>query len=173
MANNPISAFTALAGASVATDDVYAIVDTSVTTTKKITAEENRIAMYSVPATQAQQETGTSAVVSVVPSVQHFHDSAVKAWGVITPATTVTTSYPAAGTSVTNPGTGQYVVTHGRTFSSSNYAISVIATESGVANPTIGVLVSQNATTFTVQFWSVGSARAPEKFTYQCCGDLA
>src|SRR2546422_699850 len=42
MADTKISALTALTGANVATDDALAIVDTSATTTKKITAEEYR-----------------------------------------------------------------------------------------------------------------------------------
>lgn len=45
MADAKISALTALTGANVATDDVLAIVDTSATTTKKITAAELRIGL--------------------------------------------------------------------------------------------------------------------------------
>lgn len=45
MANAKISAFTALTGANVADDDVFAIVDTSVSTTKKITSAELVIAI--------------------------------------------------------------------------------------------------------------------------------
>lgn len=44
MADTKISGLTELAGANVADDDVFPIVDTSVTTTKKITASETRIA---------------------------------------------------------------------------------------------------------------------------------
>lgn len=73
MADTKTSALTALAGTSVATDDVLAIVDTSVTTTKKIQADEMRIAMYSVPATQAQMEAASSLVTSVTPGAQHYH----------------------------------------------------------------------------------------------------
>lgn len=40
MADTKISALTALTGANVASDDVFAVVDTSVTTTKKIRADE-------------------------------------------------------------------------------------------------------------------------------------
>jgi microcystin-dependent protein len=49
MADTKISALTALTGANVADDDVYPIVDTSVTTTKKIAASELRIAVGMPP----------------------------------------------------------------------------------------------------------------------------
>ena len=49
MANAKISALTALTGANLATDDVFAVVDTSVTTTKKIAASELSIGLGLVP----------------------------------------------------------------------------------------------------------------------------
>lgn len=45
MADTKISALTAITGANTATDDVFSIVDTSVTTTKKITRAELKIAL--------------------------------------------------------------------------------------------------------------------------------
>lgn len=49
MANAKISALTALTGANLAVDDVFAVVDTSVTTTKKIAASELSIGLGLVP----------------------------------------------------------------------------------------------------------------------------
>lgn len=49
MADTKISALTALTGANVASDDVLPIVDTSVTTTKKIAASELKIYMSASP----------------------------------------------------------------------------------------------------------------------------
>jgi len=74
MADAKISALTSLTGSGVTTaDDVVPIVDTSATTTKKITVDELAIALNSVPATQAQMETGTSTVTTVTPGRQHYH----------------------------------------------------------------------------------------------------
>ena len=49
MANTKISALTALTGASLATDDAFAVVDTSVTTTKKITVAELKLGIMPAP----------------------------------------------------------------------------------------------------------------------------
>ena len=79
MADTKISALTALTGANVDTAaDVLAIVDTDVTTTKKILIDELRIALGI--ATQANQETATSLVTTVTPGRQQYHPSAAKAW---------------------------------------------------------------------------------------------
>ena len=67
MSDSKISALTALTGANVDTAaDVLAIVDTSVTTTKKILIDEVRIALGI--ATAAETLTGTSAVKFLTPS---------------------------------------------------------------------------------------------------------
>lgn len=168
MANTKISGLTALAGADVDTAaDVLAIVDTGVTTTKKILVDELAIAMR---ATQAEMEGATSVNTTVAPSILHFHPAASKGWGLVTTPTTVTTSYPASGVSVTNPGTGQYVVTHGLTFSSANYVVSVLA-GSTLRNARID---AQDATTFTVAFFdSAGNAAAATNFRYVVFGDLS
>ena len=120
-------------------------------------------------ATQAQQETGTATDVLVTPGRQHYHPSAVKAWGLITAPTTVSASYPAAGVSVNNSGTGVYVVTHGRTMSSVNYSV-VVTNGLSVLIPAITAI---NATTFTVTFYDVlGVATAATTFHYHVVGDL-
>ena|SRR3990167_2707721 len=49
MANAKISALTALTGANIATDDDFAVVDTSVTTTKRIAAAQLSIGLGLVP----------------------------------------------------------------------------------------------------------------------------
>jgi len=49
MANTKISALTALTGANLATDDAFAVVDTSVTTTKKITVAELKLGIMPAP----------------------------------------------------------------------------------------------------------------------------
>jgi hypothetical protein len=119
-------------------------------------------------AAQSDQETATSTTTYVSPGRQHFHPSAIKAWGVITPATTVTASYPAAGVSATNPGTGAYVVTHGITLSSANYSINISQGGALVAS-----ITAKTTTTFSVTFTNLaGADTAPSVFYYQICGDL-
>lgn len=138
-------------------------------TTRVITVPDSDITLP-IAATQADQETSTSTTTYVPPGRQQYHPSAVKAEGYITAPTTVTRSYPAAGVSVTNPGTGQYVVTHGVTFSGSTYSIAISA---GTTLRTHRI-DAQTATTFTVAFFdSSGVAAAATTFSYMCCGDLA
>lgn len=67
MADSKISALTALSGSGIAEDDAYAIVDTSVTTTKKILHSELRVALAASTTaagtsellTQAEYDAGT------------------------------------------------------------------------------------------------------------------
>lgn len=121
-------------------------------------------------ATQANQETGTATDLLVTPGRQHFHPSAPKAWGATAAPTTIDASYP-SGATMTNPGTGVYTVTHGRTFSSAAYTVDITC-----RGPTYGlaVITSQTTTTFTVTFYSdfASTAVAISGFHYSCCGDL-
>ena len=169
MADTKISAFAALTGAGVdSAADVLAIVDTDAGATKKILVDELRI---SLSATQAFQEAATNVSTFVTPGRQHFHPSAPKAWGVITSPTTVSLSYPSAGVSNTNPSLGNFVVTHGRTFSSAVYAVFVMPFHA--TNKYSWSIQARDATTFTVQFWdNGGGAQDVTSFSYQCDGDL-
>lgn len=122
-----------------------------------------------VPANQATMEAATSTTTIVTPGREHFHPGVAKAWGVITHPTTVTTSYPATGVSNTNPATGQYVVTHGRTMSSSNYAVVITGLGAGLR----GSLTARDATTFTVSFRDTTDNEANvTSFDYIILGDL-
>ena len=121
-------------------------------------------------ATQAQQATGTSAIVLVTPAFQKYNEAAIKARGVITTPTTVTEAYPGSGVSVSRTSQGIFVVTHGVTFVSVNY--SVIVTP-GTQNY-IPSITARNATTFTVQFVDTSAAvQDPTTFNYICAGTLA
>ena len=121
-------------------------------------------------ATQAEQETGTDTTRAVSPGRQHFHPSAAKAWGVITPATTVSASYPASGVSVVKNGTGDFTVTHGVTFSSANYAsvsqslnaVSLVPYSSAKTTTTIRLIFRDDA----------GVLTDPTSFSYVLYGDL-
>lgn len=122
-------------------------------------------------ATQANQETATALDLIVTPGRQHFHPGAPKAWGLITAPTTVTVSYPAAGVSNTNPSTGVYVVTHGVTISSTNYAVLLTALDA--TNGARGCLTARDATTFTASFRDTTDNLANvTAFSYLVLGDL-
>lgn len=209
MADTKISALTSLAGSAVdPAADVVPIVDTSVTTTKKITmqavfdsantlttlasaslsAGADFIPIYSAgdsatkkllvanlstgtAATQAEQETATSTAVNVTPGRQQYHPSAPKAWGLITPATTVTASYPAAGVSVVKNGTGDYTVTHGVTFSSTSYTHALSLTAPAVA---MCVVAARTTTTVQIKIYDIAAnPYDPTSFSYALFGDLA
>jgi len=122
-------------------------------------------------AAQSDQETATSTTTYVSPGRQHFHPSAAKAWGKVT-GTTVDASYPAAGVSVNNSSTGVYVVTHGRTMSSSNYA--VLITLSGTSNVNRFFRVgSRDTTTFTLNVYDVATdPNTVPGFEYVIFGDI-
>lgn len=121
-------------------------------------------------ASQAEMEADASTSVFASPGRLKYHPGVAKAWGLITHPTTVTVSYPAAGVSNTNPGTGQYVVTHGLTMSSANYAVLLTSLHSAFAAPRV---VSRTTTTFTIQIEdAAGGATNPTAFSYQIFGDL-
>ncbi len=73
-----------------------------------------------VSATQAQQETSTNATFPVTPSVQQYHPSAAKCWGLFDFAGAITASYNI--TSIADTAGGRITVTIGTDFSSANWA---------------------------------------------------
>jgi hypothetical protein len=156
----------------VSTADTVGLFSVSAAATKqtKISDLSTIIGAPPVVATQAQQEAAVSGAVFVAPSVQQYHPSACKAWGLITPATTVSASYPAAGVSVVKNGTGDYTVTHGVTFSSGNYCAQVTPVYNG---PIQTAVFSISATTIRVIFSIyTGADVDPTQFSYACFGDL-
>ena len=98
---------------------MLAIVDTSVTTTKKILIDELRTALG--VATQAQQETGTSIVTTVTPGRQQYHPSAAKGWVEFDAAGTLSSSYNV--TSITDTGSGNWTVIWGTDFSGASFSV--------------------------------------------------
>lgn len=76
-----------------------------------------------VAATQAVQETGTSATALVVTGVQKYHPSAAKFWINFTPAGVVSASYNV--TDVTDSGVGNWIVNIATDFSSVNWCCVV------------------------------------------------
>lgn len=70
-------------------------------------------------AVQADQETGTSTTVAVVPGVQKFHPSACKAWATWGVTSTIDASFNVS--SITDNGAGDWTVNFTTVFSSANY----------------------------------------------------
>ena len=175
MADSKISALTSQTGAGTdTTADLLVIVDTSAATTKKIIPDELAIAIGIPCATQAQMETATTSTATVRPSVQQFHPGHPKAWGFITPPTTVTASYPASGVSVVKNSTGNYTVTHGKTMSSANYVVIATIENSslGPAVANYAVINTRSATAFGLLMAdSSGTGFDPITFSYCVYGD--
>ena len=109
-------------------------------------------------ATQAQQETGTSATMPVTPSVQQFHPSSAKAWCMFN-GTTVGTNAPTVGlnvTSVQRTGAGVYVVSFTTAFSSANYVVSGAVLSSGGGN-TVGIVNTTSVATGSATVNTIGT----------------
>lgn len=162
MADTKVSALSALAGADLASDDAFMVVDTSATASKKIEAGE-------LAATQAQQETGTLTTLFVTPGRQHFHKSAAKAWGSFdgtgTPALRSTYNVD----SLTDGGTGRWTITFTTALGDTNYT-TVIGWSRGYTGFTASdanrnaTVAAQNTTTVLLQ--ATDSAAAFDDIAY-------
>ncbi len=98
---------------------------------------------------------------------------APKAWGYITPATTVSASFPASGVSVVKNGTGDYTITHGVTFASAAYAIIAQPHLTSSATSMRWSIKAQDATTFQLLIFDASNAAAdPTQFSYACFGSV-
>lgn len=118
-------------------------------------------------ATQAQMETGTTSAAVVTPAVQHYHQSAVKAWGKWNDAGTLAASYNI--TSITDSGTGRHVVNWDIDFSSANYSANFSMGSSSRVHSTS----TQAAGTLALVVDSTGGgASDPGVWFISACGDL-
>jgi phosphotransferase system IIB component len=122
-------------------------------------------------ADQTAMEAASSTSLVVTPGRQHFHPSAAKAWGMVTPNTTVNASYPAAGVSVVKNGTGDFTVTFGVTFSAATYS-SIVTLDAGSSRMFLHN-VTKTTTTLRVVFTDEsGVAKDPATFDYAIFGDI-
>jgi len=122
-------------------------------------------------ASQAEQETGTATNKVVQPGVQHFHPSAVKAWGNIQGSNGADLgSYNI--TSFVRNVAGSYTVTLATDLSSTNYAVTV-----SCFDPTFtsyGLLSAKAAGSFTILVVDAGGvARDPSSVSFVVLGDFA
>ena len=127
-------------------------------------------------ASQAQQETATSNVVSVTPANQQYHPSAPKAWARFNGATAGTNA-PSKGynvTSIQRTGTGAYTVNLAITMSDAVYAVVVSAPGSSNSGNTYYnniAMDSQTATTFTLSY-AAGALGDPSIVCFAVYGDI-
>jgi hypothetical protein len=95
-------------------------------------------------ATQADQESASSAQLLVSPARQHFHPSAFKAWARWNNAATIAASYNVS--SVTDTGTGDWTVNFTTSFSSGNYFVDAVMDTGSPAGGAITDLMQHNGT---------------------------
>lgn len=89
-------------------------------------------------ATAADQETGTSTTVAVVPGVQQRHASAAKGWAYLTQAAGTYTLEAAYNvTSVNKDATGTVTITWDTDFSTGDYCV-MCATDTAISNAATG-----------------------------------
>ncbi len=88
---------------------------------------------WNLPATQAEQETGTSLTKLVTSGRQHSHPSACKAWAIVTGAgTPALAGTPFNVSSVTDHGAGDFSITFAVAFSTVNYVPLALCWDAGV-----------------------------------------
>jgi hypothetical protein len=113
------------------------------------------------PATQAEQETGTSVAKAVTPGRQQFHPSAAKTWATFDSAGSASSSYNL--TSITDTGTGNLTANIGTDFSSANWTPS-IAGHFGGSFAALFIHVATKAAG-TLQFLSNNSSPSGQDIT--------
>lgn len=121
-------------------------------------------------AVQADQETGSSTAVAVVPGVQQFHPSAAKCWAYVTvSAGTPTLAVSYNVTSITDSGVGDLTITIATDFSSANWS-SVAAIE----RTTAGNVVMSTKAAGTIELLAFNAADAaadPVSWNFAGYGD--
>ena len=123
-------------------------------------------------ASKSDQQAGSSGVVAVTPAFQQAHDSAAKAWAIITPSTgAVLAGYNVS--SVTRNSAGNYTANFTTPFASANYACTVNgATTTSAGQIGIGLSGSTaSAYNFATIDRSAGSAAdATVSTAFHCFG---
>jgi hypothetical protein len=127
-------------------------------------------------ATQADEEAGTSTVAVVTPSVQQYHPSAAKAWGVVEVTTagvaSLSTGYNVSG--VTYPGTGNVIVNFSVPFATTRYTITATAqahSTDGAGN-IVSIAANPAATSFEAFHYTAGALLShPRAIYFTCFGD--
>lgn len=155
--------------------DSFPIIDSAASNAAKNLTFTNFFATFR--ALQATQETGSSNALFVTPGVQHFHQSASKAWVNFTPrgtngAATVNASYNVSGVSRTAAGT--YTITFTTAMSSTTYCTVGTSNDSALANLLIVVKTPAAATCVVFQMSASTAAGTDlgDTINVQFFGDL-
>lgn len=195
MAATKISALTALTGANVvAADDVLAIVDTSVSTTKKITVDElgavtqtltnktltspviNTAVTGTAIASQAQMEAAAAVDVVVTPGRMIYHPGIVKVAAQFGVTGNIRgTSYNVS--SITDSGVGLALVNYSVTLSDSQHPAVVTAYTGNGQNFAAHVNATVGQTTTSTAVCCINSSAATQTdpsvgYNFHACGDI-
>ena len=124
----------------------------------------------SAVAVKSDMSGGTAINLIVSPAQVGNSRASAKAWGYVSIPTTVQNSYPTTGVTVTNPSTGNFVLTFGLTMTSAFYSVSLIPIDNSQA-----VTADLSGTTTTkigIDFYNGITAAAPLAFAYTIFGDV-
>jgi hypothetical protein len=127
-------------------------------------------------ATQADQEATTAAAALVTPSVQQYHPSAVKAWGLVRVTTagvmTLSTGYNVTS-ATTVGGAGTVTVNLTVPFASSDYVVlPCITNQTSAASNNVLTVASLASSQFSlIVFDSSGTNNDPAAWHFACYGD--
>jgi hypothetical protein len=111
-------------------------------------------------AAQKVDQLGTTSIsIAVVPGVQQFHPSAVKAWAnyVCAASPTINASYNV--TSITRNGTGDCTINFTTSFANANYVCSYMALQASGTVGVFGVMTSQSAGAARVVTFNTGGVQ--------------
>jgi hypothetical protein len=123
-----------------------------------------------IAATQAEQETGTTLTRLVTPGRQHFHQSAAKAWGVVTGGGVLSAGY---NCSVARDTTGTYTVTFSTALSSADYTVIVTGSSvQGVGNTLFGYTSKTTADFSILSTGASFNTLADAPFDFVVFGDI-
>lgn len=125
-------------------------------------------ALTATPATQAQQETGTSVVAAITPGTLKYHPNSPKTWCCVS-LTTIQRGVNVA--SVTNPSTGTYTFTYTTGFSDAAGAIIATAMHATLKLYCVVSATSTSACTINV-YDEGGVARDPTYVNMVVLGDF-
>jgi hypothetical protein len=123
-----------------------------------------------IAATQAEQETGTTLTRLVTPGRQHFHKSAVKAWGSVSGSGTLAEGY---NCTTAKDSTGTYTVTFSTALSTATYTVVVTGSNVGGSGNTL--FGYANKATGSFQVISTGASfdtLADSPFDFVVLGDI-
>jgi hypothetical protein len=127
-------------------------------------------------ATQADQEATTAPAAIVTPSVQQYHPSATKAWGLVRVTTagvmTLSTGYNVAS-ATTVGGAGRVTVTLTVPFASSDYVVvpSITNQSSALSNNVVQVNTLASSQFSLIVYDSSGTNNDPAAWHFACYGD--